>query len=78
MEDDLRPGRVEDCVRVADVGDVKLGSGRHVLAAAGREIVEDVHLVAAGQQRIRHVRADEACPSGDDRPHASMLGAWCS
>ena len=29
-----------------------------------------MHLVAARQQRIHDVRADEACAPGDDRPHA--------
>ena len=42
MEDDLRPRRVEHGVRVADVADVQLGPARHVLALAGREVVDDV------------------------------------
>jgi dTMP kinase len=45
-------------------------TARDVLAPPSREIVEDVHLVAAREQRIHDVRADEARASGHDRSHA--------
>ena len=43
------------------------------LALPLREVVEDVHLVAAREQRVDDVRADEAGPPGDDRPHAPRI-----
>src|SRR5262249_35917781 len=66
-----RPHLVEERVGVgADVLLVQLGSLRNVLALPRREVVEHVHLVAARQERIHDVRADEARASGHDRPHA--------
>ncbi len=41
----------------------------HVLALAVREVVDDDHLVAARDQGIDDVRADEARAPCDDRPH---------
>jgi dTMP kinase len=32
-----------------------------------------VHLVAAGEQLLDDVRADETCPTGDDRPHRTRI-----
>src|SRR3954452_5963279 len=79
MEDCLRPHRVEDRVRPTDVGDVQLGGGGDVLALALREVVEDVDLVPALEQRLDHVRADEARAPGYERPHAPrILGSSCS
>ena len=40
---------------------------------AGREVVDDVHLVAACEQRVDDVRADESRSSGDHRPHGHIL-----
>jgi hypothetical protein len=40
-----------------------------VLALAVGEIVDDRHLVAARQQRLDDMRADEPCAPCDDRPH---------
>jgi hypothetical protein len=37
-----------------------------------------VHLVAACQERLDDVRADETRTPGDDRPHRRILGAGCS
>ena len=63
--------RIEHAARaVPNVRLVQLGSLGHVGARSLREIVEDVHLVAPREQRIDDVRADEARPSGHDRPHA--------
>ena len=50
-----------------------VAAGVQVLAAAGREVVDHVHLVAAREQRIDDVRADEARSSGDHRPHGHIL-----
>jgi hypothetical protein len=53
VHDRLRTGVTDDRVeRLADVVDVKGRSGGHVLAYALREIVDDVHLVAPGEQRL--------------------------
>jgi len=49
---------------------VQPGAVDKVFALAAREIVEDVHLVAARQQRVDDVRADEPRASRDERPHA--------
>ena len=77
MDDELRRDRLEDGVGRPDVGLVQGRPGGDVLAPPLREIVEDVHLVAACEQRLDDVRADEACPTGDDRPHLPrILGGW--
>ena len=46
-----------------------------VLAPAGGEVVDDVHLVAARDERVDYVRADEARSPGDHRPHGRILAA---
>jgi hypothetical protein len=55
MEHEVRPHHVEDRVRVPDVPNVELGAGGDVSGLALREVVEDVHLVAARDQRIGDV-----------------------
>ena len=50
-----------------------VASAGQALAPSGREAVHDVHLVAAREQRIDDVRADEARSSGDHRPHGPIL-----
>jgi dTMP kinase len=71
MEAELGASLVEDtpCVET-DVSFVHSRLSTDVLALSPREVVEDVHLVAARDQRIDDVRADEARASSDDRPHA--------
>jgi dTMP kinase len=54
----------------ANVADVQLRAVGDVLARAAGEVVEHVHLVAACQERVDEVRADEARASCHDRPHA--------
>ena len=44
-----------------------------VLALAGGEVVDDRHLVAALDQRVDEVRADEAGAAGDECPHRGAL-----
>ena len=70
VEADLRPRLAED---VADaLAHVALDEPRalgHVLALAVREIVDDRHLVAAREQRLDDMRADEPSAPCDDRPH---------
>ena len=78
MEHRVGPDRVEDLVGPPDVGHMQLGGSGHVLAPALREIVEDVNLVAAGEQGLDDVRADEARASGHDRPHSPIVGSACS
>ena len=41
--------------------------------AAGREVVEDEHLVAALEQRLGQVRADEPRPAGDQNAHLGLF-----
>ena len=72
-------GEVEDDVGLAEleaVADVALrrsvGRGVQVLALAGREVVDDDHLVAALDETVDEVRPDEPGATGYDRPHASV------
>ena len=46
-----------------------------VLALAGGEVVEDGHLVAALDERVDEVRADEAGAAGDESSHAGRGAA---
>ena len=70
VEADLRPRVVEHLAE--PVADVALDEPRalgHVLALPVREVVDDRHLVAAREQRLDDVRADEPGAPCDDRPH---------
>ena len=49
----------------------KVAIGRDVLPPSAREVVEDVNLVAPRDQGVGDVRADEACPAGDDDAHVT-------
>ena len=49
------------------------GSPVDVVAAPRREVVEHDDLVAARQQRVDEVRADEPCPTGNERAHPGSL-----
>ena len=70
VEARLRPGLVEDGVRVgADVALVEARALGHVLAAAVAQVVEDVDVVPARDERVGYVRADESCAAGDYGPH---------
>ena len=57
------------------VGDRRLvqrrAPAREVLAPAGREVVDDPHLVAAREQRVDEVGADEAGAAGDESAHGA-------
>jgi len=69
VEDRLGADGVEDLVRVPDVGDVQLRRRGNPFARPLGEIVERVHVVTAREQRVHHVRADEAGTPRYDRPH---------
>ena len=71
MQDDVRPKLGSERLdgRIADVELVELGAGGEVVARAGREVVDDVHLVPAREQRIDDVGADEAGAACDERTH---------
>ena len=49
------------------------GSPVDVVAAPRREVVEHDDLVAARQQRVHEVRADEPRPTGNERAHPGSL-----
>jgi len=82
-------GQVEDRVgraaldRPGDgalVGDVRLDELRaglersaEVLASSRRQVVEDLDLVAPLQEGVDQVLADEARPTGDQRPHGHAI-----
>jgi hypothetical protein len=53
--------------RLSDVDDLEARAG-HVLPLAVREVIEDEDVVAPGQERVDHVRADEPCAPCHDRP----------
>ena len=73
VEDDLGARLVEGGVRVrADVAVVQARRAVQVLARPGGEVVEHVYLVAAGEQRIDEVGADEASPACHQRPHSPV------
>src|SRR5438876_11802680 len=49
-----------------------IADGCKILKAAGRFIVDDQHLVAAGQQRFGQIGSDETCAAGNQNIcHAS-------
>ena len=74
MHDRAGAGLADDRVeRLADVVDVEGRGGRHVLAHALREVVDDVHVVAPREQRVDDVRADETGTAGDDDRHRRNL-----
>ena len=56
----------------ADIRCVHHGVFRDVLALPRRQVVEDVHLVAAREQRLDQMRADEASTACHDRPHRAV------
>jgi hypothetical protein len=60
--------------RLADVPLHELGASGDVLAQPAREVVDHQDVVAAREQRVGEVRADEARAAGHDRPHAPILG----
>jgi hypothetical protein len=65
MEDDVRIDR-------EGLADVVLEQRRprvQVLPLAGGEVVDDGHLVAAGEERVDEIRPDEPCATCHDRPH---------
>ena len=49
---------------------------REIGLAPARQIVDDVHAIAAIQQQVHHVAADEACASGHDRYGPSAHAAF--
>ena len=76
VEDDVGPRRGEHAAhapRVADVGLLEAGAPRQraaeVLALAGGQVVDDRDLVAAIEERVDEVRADEAGAAGDQGTH---------
>src|SRR5690606_37843676 len=38
----------------------------------GGEVIDHPHLMAAPDQELRQVRADEAGPTGDEHPHSAL------
>jgi hypothetical protein len=75
VEARLRPHFVKDgvdCVPVTDVGDRQADVLVEVLAPPAREVVDDQHLVSAGDERVDDVRADEAGSPCHDRPHSAL------
>src|ERR671935_29089 len=79
METDVGLGVVEDALRITpDVAFLQTCAVGNVVRPSVREIVEHMPLVTACEQRIDHVRADEARASGHDRPHGRIVRPRCS
>jgi hypothetical protein len=70
VEDDVR---VELEALVADVLLEEARAGVDVLALAGREVVDDRHLVAAREQGVDEVRPDESRTPCHRRPHGTVV-----
>ncbi len=66
----LHPGEHRSGV-VPDVAFVERRRAGEVLPAAGREVVEHVNVVAALEQSVDEIRADEAGAAGDEDSHGS-------
>ena len=64
--------RVVDALVAAQLAldDLDVAAPVEVRAAAGREVVEHAHVVAALEQRPHEVRADEPGAAGDEHPPA--------
>jgi hypothetical protein len=78
VEDDLRPLLGEDAgdrVRVADVGAVQphpaLQRAGEIGLLAGGQVVDDGDLVAAVDEGVDEVGADEAGSAGDEGAHGA-------
>jgi hypothetical protein len=76
VEDRLGPLGRDHAAQLGRVADVDHAQPRaalqgtvEVLAAAGREVVDDGDLVTAIEQGVNEVRPDEAGTAGDDRAH---------
>ena len=76
MEDDVGPDDRREVGHPGGVGhvlDVELGAalerGLEVLDASRREVVDDVHLVAARDERVGEMGADESGAAGDEGLH---------
>jgi hypothetical protein len=55
---------------------VAAGDRGQVVGAASRQVVEHAHAVAAGNERLDQVRADESAAAGDERSgHGSHRNA---
>ena len=65
----LASKEVADALAVADVRDDEPHRGIEVRAVAGREVVEDEHVVAARPKRVDDVRSEEPGTAGDQNAH---------
>ena len=64
---DLRAEAIEEVLeRVADVADLERHALGEVVAASAREVVDRKDLVAAPDERLDEVRADEPCAAGHE------------
>ena len=73
MKDRLRLNLGEDRLERGQIDDVELpqcGGGVHPSPVPGGEVIDHRHLVAALEQRVDHVRADEPGSAGHDRARA--------
>ena len=70
VEDDVGARRASMPSRMSRSTNV--AAGVDVLALAEGEVVDDDDVVAARDERVDEVRADEAGASGDDRAHDAV------
>ena len=64
--------RARDGVRIADVRLDEAGALADVLAPAACEVVEHPDVVAALDERVHDMRADEASSACYERPHGAL------
>jgi hypothetical protein len=58
--------RLLECLPLGDIHLLETGALGHVLTRPGREVVDREDVVAALEEDLRDVRADEAGAPGDD------------
>ena len=75
MEDDLRAYRLDELSEslVANIELVQRRRRSDVLACPGAEVVHDMDLLAAREQRVDEVRPDETSSARHDRPHRPRI-----
>ncbi len=56
-------------VRLVEAKRRMIAEGGDVLGATGAEIVDNVHRMSFGQEKLNQMRPDEACSAGDENAH---------
>jgi hypothetical protein len=76
VDDEVRAQVADGRAQLAARGDAQLvqpGIRRQPAGAPDRQVVDDGDLVAAGEEGVGQVGADEARPAGHEYPHGTSL-----